>query len=150
MRTHSGQYRKAFFSCRKHRIDLNFLVAHDEIAFLEGLGSFVEQVHEVDHLNLFLTSLGYVKILNNLRRFLTQTLGRQGTSPLSSTTIATISDALREKLEKTDLKTYVNTILTAHVVKAPSDHESALSLLLRLKGTHAMGLALSSLNSFYE
>ncbi|KAJ3932076.1 MAG: IkappaB kinase complex IKAP component [Lentinula lateritia] len=111
----AGQYRKAFFSCRKHRIDLNFLVAHDEIAFLEGLGSFVEQVHEVDHLNLFLTSLG------------------QGTSPLSSTTIATISDALREKLEKTDLKTYVNTILTAHVVKAPSDHESALSLLLRLK-----------------
>ncbi|KAJ3881879.1 IkappaB kinase complex IKAP component [Lentinula edodes] len=111
-----GQYRKAFFSCRKHRIDLHFLVAHNEIAFLEGLGSFVEQVHEVDHLNLFLTSLG------------------QGTHPLSPTTIATISDALREKLEKTDLKTYVNTILTAHVVKAPPDHESALSLLLRLKG----------------
>ncbi|KAJ3809935.1 IkappaB kinase complex IKAP component [Lentinula aff. lateritia] len=112
----AGQYRKAFFSCRKHRIDLNFLVAHNEIAFLEGLGSFVEQVHEVEHLNLFLTSLG------------------QGTSPLSPKTIATISDALREKLEKTDLKTYVNTILTAHIVKAPSDHESALSLLLRLKG----------------
>jgi elongator complex protein 1 len=58
----------------------------------------------------------------------------QGMKPLSSETIRGISDALREKLEEKDLKTYVNTILTAHVIKSPPDHESALSLLLRLKG----------------
>ncbi|KAF9075492.1 IkappaB kinase complex IKAP component [Rhodocollybia butyracea] len=112
----AGEYRKAFFSCRKHRIDMNFLVEHDETAFLDGLSTFVTQVHEVDHLNLFLTNLG------------------QGMKPLSSETIRKISDALREKLEEKDIKAYVNTILTAHVIKSPPDHESALSLLLRLKG----------------
>ncbi|KAJ3981419.1 IkappaB kinase complex IKAP component [Lentinula detonsa] len=111
----AGEYRKAFFSCRKHRIDLNFLVRHNETAFVEKLGSFVEQVYEVEHLNLFLTSLG------------------QGLQPLPPATIASIGDALRENLEKKDFKTYINTILTAHVVKTPPDHESALSLLLRLK-----------------
>ncbi|KAJ4471530.1 IkappaB kinase complex IKAP component [Lentinula aciculospora] len=112
----AGEYRKAFFACRKHRIDLNFLVEHNEITFLGRLDTFVEQVHEVDHLNLFLTSLG------------------QSLQPLSPAAIAKISDALREILEKKDFKKYVNTILTAHVVKTPPNYESALSLLLRLKG----------------
>jgi len=54
----SGNYRKAFLACRKHRIDLDFLVDHDHAKFLEDIPSFVEQVHEVDHINLFLTGLG--------------------------------------------------------------------------------------------
>ena len=37
-------------------------------------------------------------------------------------------------MEKKDLKKYVNAILTAHIVKRPSDHEAGLALLLRLKG----------------
>jgi len=56
----SGNFRKAFLSCRKHRIDLNFLVDHNQTAFLERLSSFVEQLDDVDHINLFLTNLGYV------------------------------------------------------------------------------------------
>ncbi|KAK7472275.1 putative elongator complex protein 1 [Stygiomarasmius scandens] len=109
------QYRKAFLSCRKHRVDLNFLVEHNQEAFLENLHAFVEQVHEVDHINLFLTSVG-----------------RSSQPP---ETITKICDSLREELEKKDLKTYVNSILTAHVVKTPPDHESGLSLLLRLRET---------------
>jgi len=58
----SGNYRKAFFACRKHRVDLNVLVEHNQAAFLEHLASFVDQIHEVDHINLFLTSLGYVAL----------------------------------------------------------------------------------------
>ncbi|KAJ3966250.1 IkappaB kinase complex IKAP component [Lentinula raphanica] len=111
----AGEYRDAFFSCRKHRIDLNFLVQHNETAFLERLDSFIEQIHEVDHLNLFLTNLG------------------RGLHPLTPTAISSISDAIRVKLETKDFTTYINTILTAHVVKDPPDHESALSSLLRLK-----------------
>ena len=38
------------------------------------------------------------------------------------------------ELEHRDLKKYVNSILTAHVVKRPPDHEAGLALLLRLKG----------------
>lgn len=38
------------------------------------------------------------------------------------------------ELEKRDLVKYVNSILTAHVVKTPPDHEAGLALLLRLRG----------------
>ena len=48
--------------------------------------------------------------------------------------VTQICDAVREELEKKDLKKYVNSILTAHVMKRPPDHEAGLALLLRLKG----------------
>ena len=51
-----------------------------------------------------------------------------------SETIATLCDAFRDELEKRDLTKYVNSILTAHVVKTPPDHEAGLALLLRLRG----------------
>ena len=54
----SGNYRKAFFACRKHRIDLNVIVDHDPEAFAEKIPSFVEQIPEVEHLNLFLALVG--------------------------------------------------------------------------------------------
>ncbi|KAG7091295.1 hypothetical protein E1B28_010341 [Marasmius oreades] len=111
----SGQYRKAFLSCRKHRIDLNFLVEHDQGVFLEGLSSFVDEVHEADYINLFLTSIG------------------QGSQ--SPEKIGQLCDPIRAELEKRDLKKYVNSILTAHAVKAPPDLEAGLSLLLRLRDT---------------
>ncbi|KAF9262678.1 pol II transcription elongation factor [Marasmius fiardii PR-910] len=111
----SGQYRKAFLSCRKHRIDLNFLVGHNQDAFLEGLSSFVEQLHEVDYINLFLTSIG------------------QGSQ--STEAIRKLCDSVRVELEERDFKKYVNSILTAHVVKSPPDLEAGLTLLLRLRDT---------------
>lgn len=55
-----GNYRKAFMACRKHRIDLNVIVDHDRETFMRRLASFVEQVDDVDHINLFLTNLGRV------------------------------------------------------------------------------------------
>ncbi|KAJ6497417.1 pol II transcription elongation factor [Mycena sanguinolenta] len=107
------QYRKAFLSCRKHRIDLNALVEHDHTAFLENLPLFIEQVHEVDHINLFLTGVGQ---------------GKQ-----SPEIIAQLCDALRAELERKDLTKYVNCILTAYMVKTPPDPEAGLALLLRLR-----------------
>jgi len=49
-----------------------------------------------------------------------------------------ICDAVRGELEKTekDMIKYVDSILTAHVVKTPPDHEEALRMLHRLKGQH--------------
>ena len=43
-------------------------------------------------------------------------------------------DGIRQELEKTSVSTYINSILTAHVMKRPSDHESGLAELLRLRG----------------
>ncbi|KAF8963616.1 IKI3 family-domain-containing protein [Flammula alnicola] len=109
----AGNYRKAFFACRKHRIDLNVIVDHNPEAFGERIPSFVDQIPEVEHLNLFLALIG-----------------RGHHSPEF---IAKCCDAFRDELEKRDLTKYVNSILTAHVVKTPPDHEAGLSLLLRLR-----------------
>lgn len=55
---YSKRYRKAFLACRKHRVDLNVIIDHDPEAFMTGLEQFVEEVHEVDHINLFLAGVG--------------------------------------------------------------------------------------------
>ncbi|KAK2463075.1 hypothetical protein APHAL10511_004730 [Amanita phalloides] len=112
----AGNYRKAFLACRKHRIDLSVLVDHDQKAFFDHVALFVQQVEEVDYINLFLTVVG------------------RGTLPAE--TVAQVCDAVRKELEKINLKKYVNSILTAYVVKAPPDHESGLALLLRLRDEH--------------
>ncbi|KIY46095.1 IkappaB kinase complex, IKAP component [Fistulina hepatica ATCC 64428] len=112
----SCNYRKAFLACRKHRIDLNHLVLRDRERFLQSIGLFVDQVHEVDHINLFLTAVG------------------RGTQP--SEAIAQICDAIRIELEKRDLARYVNSILTAYVMMTPPDYEAGLSILPTLREQH--------------
>ncbi|KAI0076404.1 IkappaB kinase complex IKAP component [Panus rudis PR-1116 ss-1] len=107
------EYAKAFSACRRHRIDLNVFVEHNRPAFLQDISLFVDQVNDADHINLFLTNIG------------------QG--PLPDNVVSQVCDSIRVELEKRDLKKYVNSILTAHVVKRPPDHESALATLLRLR-----------------
>ena len=53
---------------------------------------------------------------------------------LPKETIAKVCDAVGAELVNLDLTKYVNSILTAYVVKTPPDHESGLALLLRLRG----------------
>ncbi|EJT98268.1 IkappaB kinase complex IKAP component [Dacryopinax primogenitus] len=108
-----SDYRSAFLACRKHRIDLNELAEHDPAMFMRDIPLFVEQVDDVDHINLFLTGIGQSS----------QSIERKNE----------ICDAIRTQLEQRDLKRYVSSILTAHVVKSPSDVESGLKLLLRLR-----------------
>ncbi|KAL1719857.1 IKI3 family-domain-containing protein [Schizophyllum commune] len=108
-----GEYRKAFFSCRRNRIDLNVLVTHDFERFLTDVPAFLDQIPEVDHVNLFLTAVGR---------------GAQ-----DKDAVTRICDAVRVELEKRGLARYVNSILTTHVMRSPPDHEAALGLLLRLK-----------------
>ncbi|KAI5890064.1 IkappaB kinase complex, IKAP component [Schizophyllum commune H4-8] len=108
-----GEYRKAFFSCRRNRIDLNVLVTHNFERFLNDVPAFLDQIPEVDHINLFLTAIGR--------------------GSLDKDVVTRICDAVRVELEKRGLARYVNSILTAHIMRSPPDHEAALGLLLRLK-----------------
>ncbi|KAG1726875.1 pol II transcription elongation factor [Suillus paluster] len=110
----AGLWRKAFMACRKHRIDLSAIVEHNQQAFMAGIPAFVEQIEDVDYINLFLTSVGR--------------------SQLPAGVIAKVCDSLRHELEDRNLTKYVNSILTAYVVKSPPDHEAGLALLLRLRG----------------
>ena len=125
-----GNYRKAFLACRKHRIDLTVLVKHNPKAFFDRVASFVNQVDEVDYINLFLTVIGCVPRSYIPRSILC--LPSRGS--LSKETIAKVCDAVGAELVNMDLTKYVNSILTAYVVKTPPDHESGLALLLRLRG----------------
>jgi elongator complex protein 1 len=63
---------------------------------------------------------------------LTQYLRR---SQLPAEVIANVCDSVRQDLEDRNLTKYVNSILTAYVVKSPPDHEAGLTLLLHLRGT---------------
>lgn len=45
-----------------------------------------------------------------------------------------VCDSIRDELGKTGMSTYINSILTAHVMKRPSDHEAGLAQLLQLRG----------------
>ena len=57
-------------TCRKHRIDLNVIIDREPKLFIERLSSFIEQVHDVDYINLFLTNLGSVAFLDLPTRLL--------------------------------------------------------------------------------
>ena len=108
------------------------------------LGLFVEQVEDVDFINLFLTNIGSVALTSSLMPLrltcsmhsvpllLCLILYRQGPSP--DDIVNPLMDGIREELEKKDLSKYVNSILTAHVMKRPPDHEGGLAVLLRLRG----------------
>ena len=52
-----GAYRKAFVTCRKHRLDLNIIHDLDPRKFMANLESFIDQIPEMDYLNLFISSL---------------------------------------------------------------------------------------------
>lgn len=109
----AGNYRKAFMACRKHRIDLNVIVDRDPKLFRERLPFFVEQVGDVDYINLFLTNLA------------------QGSQPAE--VISELCDSVREELESRDMEKYINSILTAYIVKRPPDLEAGLGVLLQLR-----------------
>jgi elongator complex protein 1 len=106
-------------------------VDHNRDAFLNNLPSFVEQIDDVDHINLFLTNLGCVPLILNSGSAPNVRYRRSSQPP---ELIAQLCDALRLELEARDLTKYVNCILTAYVVKKPPDHEAGLALLLRLRG----------------
>jgi elongator complex protein 1 len=95
----------------------------------------LDQIDEVDYINLFLTSIGWISIIL-FESFSNSTPYSRGTQEVG--VICQVCDSVRLELEKKDLKKYINPILTAYVVKTPADHEAGLSLLLRLRGKFNM------------
>lgn len=50
-------YKKAFLTCRTHRVDMNILHDYAPHQFLEDVDLFLKQVKKVEHIDLFLSSL---------------------------------------------------------------------------------------------
>ena len=51
------KYKKAFFACRNQRVDMNILHDHRPDQFIVSVGTFVDQLKKVEHIDLFLSSL---------------------------------------------------------------------------------------------
>jgi elongator complex protein 1 len=50
-------YGRAFAFCRTQRVDMNILFDHKPNQFLSNVGLFLEQIHDVANIDLFLSSL---------------------------------------------------------------------------------------------
>lgn len=100
---------------------------------MRDLAIVVKQVENVDHVNLILGGLKNEDVSKSM-------YPAPGTPAASTSSfevpgkVNKICDAMRKELDKDMLK-YVDSILTAHVVKTPPNHEEALRILHRLKGT---------------
>ncbi|TIC74349.1 IKI3-domain-containing protein [Wallemia mellicola] len=124
-----GDYRNAFIACRKHRIDMNIIFDHNPQAFFDRLSTFIDQIPEVDHLNLFLTGLRTEDL--TLTQYAKKKIENIDASrPDKANEICT---AIRTELEKRDLVAYTQTIMTSYVRMTPPDVEASLNLLHKLK-----------------
>ncbi|KAG0241352.1 IKI3 family-domain-containing protein [Mortierella sp. GBAus27b] len=152
-------FKTAFVTCRKHRIDLNILYDHNPKMFMENVAQFVKQVKEVDHLNLFLSFLRNEDVTKTMYplsgsgpapkqlqqqqhqqpiRSQARANGGKGglrgpISPELADKVNNICDAVRKELEPLDRNTYINSVLTTYVRKTPPDLEAALLLLAELR-----------------
>ncbi|KAG0000493.1 hypothetical protein BGZ65_004319, partial [Modicella reniformis] len=152
-------FKTAFVTCRKHRIDLNILYDHNPKAFTENVTEFVKQIKQVDYLNLFLSFLRNEDVTKSMyplsgsgpalkqqqQQQPSQNYGRSNgkggfkstykgvSSPELADKVNHICDTIRKELEILDKNTYINSILTTYVRKSPPDLESALLLLAELR-----------------
>lgn len=56
-------YKTAFLACRNHRVDMNILHDYAPDQFMANVDLFVKQVKKVEHIDLFLSQLRYVSII---------------------------------------------------------------------------------------
>ncbi len=127
------RYGAAFRICRTHRLDVNILYDHNPAGFMANVATFVQQVADVDHLNLFLSGMRDQDVTKTLYKPLAASTGAADVA----SKVNRICDAIRAELERLDARKYVQSILTTHVRKVPADYEAGLALLLRLKDEDA-------------
>ncbi|KAK4050772.1 putative elongator complex protein 1 [Microbotryomycetes sp. JL201] len=122
------RFKAAFLACRRHRIDLNILHDASPVAFLAHLSSFVEQLADVDHINLFLSQMRSEDVTQTLYKGLIRSRSKHS---YPDGKVNAVCDAVRQELERMDAGHYLHSILTAHVCKQPADYEGGLRALSR-------------------
>lgn len=56
-------YKRAFMTCRQHRVDLNILHDLNPEQFLQNIPAFIEQLGKLDYIDLVLSQLRYAPVL---------------------------------------------------------------------------------------
>ncbi|KAK3728978.1 hypothetical protein QZH41_008724, partial [Actinostola sp. cb2023] len=129
------QYKVAFATMRRHRINLNLIYDHSPKLFTDNVETFVRHVESVNFLNLFLSDLNGNKLVPFF------TLFRCSFLSICSSTDATskvdlICDVVKVALEAMDNQRqvrYLLTILTSYVRKSDPELETVLKIIRDLR-----------------
>ncbi|TKA71477.1 hypothetical protein B0A55_06939 [Friedmanniomyces simplex] len=135
-------YKKAFLTCRTHRVDMNILHDYAPEQFMQDVALFLKQVKKVEYIDLFLSSLSEDNVAETIYK---ETLiatpgqpltdGSAGIGPTASQPapgkINRICDAFLRELGQQP--TSLHNIVTAHVCKSPPDLEAGLRLVSDLR-----------------
>ncbi|KAK5988637.1 Elongator complex protein 1 [Cladobotryum mycophilum] len=129
-------YSRAFSYCRTQRVDMNILCDHQPDQFLANVGVFIDQIKEVAHIDLFLSSLKEEDVTQTMYR---DTRKRKATTgDIVETTpkppgskVNAICDAVLKSLAP--LKSHhLQNIITSHVCKIPPALDDGLTLVAEL------------------
>jgi elongator complex protein 1 len=142
------EYRKAFLDCRRHRLDLNFLIDYNIEAFERDVKEIVQQIPETDYLNLIISSLKDSDARNEFTISNNVVLTRSGEQRVDESRLAPgvkrylsqskkqdkvnrISELLRGALFPA--QNYIQPVLTTFAKQNPPKLVEALQLILELK-----------------
>ena len=142
------KYRKAFLACRNQRVDMNILHDHAPDKFITNVGLFLDQVHKVEHIDLFLSQLRYAQskisrayLITSREEDVSETMYREtlhgavgGKRPINLevteagdvSKINRICDAFLKALAIRG-SAHIQNVVTAHVCKVPPDLDAGLN-----------------------
>ncbi|CAJ0550418.1 Ff.00g103480.m01.CDS01 [Fusarium sp. VM40] len=133
-------YARAFSYCRTQRVDMNILYDYQPEQFLANVGLFLDQIPDVAHIDLFLSSLRAEDVTQTMyqdtkrsKAFGIDMLPAE-MSPAprgSAAKVNTVCDALLNALQSRKATNLQNTI-TAHVCKSPPALDDGLLLVSEL------------------
>nr|XP_056704911.1 elongator complex protein 1 [Euleptes europaea] len=126
------QFKEAFEFMRKLRINLNLLYDHNPKVFLDNVETFIKQVDNVNHINLFLTELKEEDFTKTMYPPLEPSSALERLDS-DGKKVNVICDAMRTTMEKINAPKYCLSILTSHVKKSPPELETALQKIRELR-----------------
>ncbi|KAL6714895.1 putative elongator complex protein 1 [Lecanora helva] len=124
------KYRKAFFACRNHRVDMNILHDHDPGEFIANVPLFLDQVQKVEHIDLFLSQLRDEDVSETMYKDTNPDPGvselqKPEAIPASISKVSKVCNAFLDALENRT-STHFQNVVTAHVCKIPPDLDAGL------------------------
>ncbi|GAM82828.1 hypothetical protein ANO11243_008140 [Dothideomycetidae sp. 11243] len=128
-------YRRAYFACRNHRVDMNILHDYFPSQFMSSISLFVDQIKAPVHLDLFLSQLREEDVTATLYKDTLQAAKsslQSGMSESAPVNVNRICDGFLKALESRR-DSHLQNIVTSHVCKSPPDLPAGLRLVADLR-----------------
>ncbi|KAF5025006.1 hypothetical protein F66182_2957 [Fusarium sp. NRRL 66182] len=133
-------YARAFSYCRTQRVDMNILYDHQPEQFLANVGLLLDQIPDVTHIDLFLSSLRAEDVTQTMYqdtkrpKALGTDLAPSDLPPAprgSAAKVNAVCDALLNALQSRKA-TNLQNVITSHVCKSPPALDDGLLLVAEL------------------